>query len=373
MTTPRSALSIVHIAAPGRVGGLERVVQALAAGHARQGHEVTVVSIITPGDADHPFTRPIEEAGVRVHELEIPAKAFLRERKLVRRLLTQIRPHVVHTHGYRPDVLHATTARKLAIPTVTTEHGSSKLGGKTIVYEWLQRASFRRFQAVVAVSSPIAERLVTEGVPGSRVHLIPNGWAGGVDFLDRSVARRNLGLPEDCLVVGYVGRLIPAKGPDVFVDAILRLDDLPICAAIIGEGTERARIEATVRTAGKKERIFLVGHVDNAAPLFKAFDLFVLSSRTEGTPITLFEALAAGVPVVVTSVGGVPDVVTPREALLVPPEDPEALASAIRRAFAAPTDTAERARRASARRESEVGADLWLRRHKTVYRAIAGL
>jgi glycosyltransferase involved in cell wall biosynthesis len=205
MTTPLPALSIVHIAAPGRVGGLERVVQGLAAGHARQGHEVTVVSIITPGHAGrHPFTQPLEEAGVNVHEMEFPSKALLREHKVVRLLLTRVSPHVVHTHGYRPDVLHATTARKLAIPTVTTEHGSSKLGGKTIVYEWLQRASFRRFQAVVAVSSPIAERLVTEGVPRSKVHLIPNGWAGGVDFLDRSAARRNLGLPDDCLVVGYV-------------------------------------------------------------------------------------------------------------------------------------------------------------------------
>lgn len=367
-------LSIVHIAAPGLVGGLERVVQALASGHAKQGHEVSVVSLVVPGDTkQHPFARPIEEAGVPVYELAIPSKAIMRERNAVRLLLGELRPNVVHTHGYRPDVLHATTARKLSIATVTTEHGSSKLGGKTVLYEWLQRTLLRRFQAVVAVSSPIAQRLVMEGVPRSKVHLIPNGWAGAVDFLDRSAARRILGVPESRPVVGYVGRLIPAKGPDVFVDAILRLRDLPICAAIVGDGTERARVQAAVKAAGREDRVFMVGHVDNAAPLFKAFDVFVLSSRTEGTPITLFEAIAAGVPTVVTSVGGVPDVVSPRESLLVPPEDPEALASAIRSALAGPNAAAERVRLALARLKKEFGAELWLRRHETVYRAVAGL
>jgi glycosyltransferase involved in cell wall biosynthesis len=193
-------------------------VQALATGHARQGLDVSVISLLVPGNAaGHPFSRPLKPAGVRVHELEFPSKAVFRERRAVRELLRMICPDVVHTHWYRPDVLHATTARRLGIPTVTTEHGSSKLGGKTAVYEWIQRASFRRFQAIVAVSMPIAERLVLEGVPRSKVHLIPNGWAGGVDFLDRASARRRLGLPNDRPVVGYVGRLIPAKGPDVFV------------------------------------------------------------------------------------------------------------------------------------------------------------
>jgi glycosyltransferase involved in cell wall biosynthesis len=367
-------LSIVHVVAPGPVGGLERVVQALATGHARQGHDVSVISLLVPGQAaGHPFAEPLRPAGVRVHELEFPAKALLRERRAVRDLLSRIRPDVVHTHWYRPDVLHATTARGLGIPTVTTEHGSSKLGGRTVVYEWIQRAFFRRFQAVVAVSTPIAERLVLEGVPKSKVHLIPNGWGGGVDFEDRATARRLLGLPNDCPVVGYVGRLIPAKGPDVFLDAVLRLDDLDLRAVVIGDGPERARLEATIRDADGEDTVRMAGHVDDAAPLFKAFDLFVLSSRTEGTPITLFEAMAAGVPIVATAVGGVPQVVSSREALLVPPGDPEALAHGIRCALTAPTDSAERAERASKRLEADFGADQWLQRHETLYRAVAGL
>jgi glycosyltransferase involved in cell wall biosynthesis len=168
-----------------------------------------------------------------------------------------------------------------------------------------------------------------------------------------------------------VGRLVPAKGADVFVDAVSILGDLRFCAVVIGEGAERPRLEAAIRTAKQEDKILLAGHVDDAAPLFKAFDLFVLSSRTEGTPITLFEAMAAGVPVVATAVGGVPHVLSSREALLVPPEDPRALAQGIRSALSAPQDSAERAERASKRLESDFTADQWLQRHELVYREVA--
>lgn len=365
-------LSIVHVAAPSLVGGLERVVQGLACGHHRQGHRVTVVSLVGPRDDDHPFPVPLREAGVTVHELRFSPKALLAERRCVRRLLDRIRPDIVHTHGYRPDLLHAPTARRLEIPTVTTEHGSSRLGGKAAFYEWLKRKAFRRFDAVVAVSSAIAGFLVREGVRPENVYLVPNGWAGQVAFLSRSEARRVLGLPGEGTVIAYVGRLIPAKGPDVFTEAFLKLRDLPVSGVVVGNGAERPRIEAMARAAGQMDRLRLVGHVDSAAPLFKAFDLFVLSSRTEGTPIVLLEAIAACVPTVVTAVGGVPDIVSERESWLVPSEDPSALAAAVREALADPLDAAERARGASSRLQREFSAELWLSRQEAVYRAVLG-
>lgn len=372
VSSAKSTLAVMHVAAPGSVGGLERVVQSLAIGHARRGHDISVVSVLTPDDpSPHPFAEPLRKAGVEVHEVRCPSRAALKERRAVGELMARVRPQVVHTHGYRPDILHATTARALSIPTVTTEHGTCNLGGKTAVYEWVQRKLFRRFQAVIAVSSPIARTLLGEGVPEQRLHLIPNAWAGKVDFLGRGAARKALGLPEDRPVIGYVARLISAKGPDVFVDAMLRLGDLPVCGALIGEGTERPRLEAAVADAGARDRVLLLGEVADAATFFRAFDLFVLSSRTEGTPIALLEALAAGVPTVVTSVGGVPDVVSSSEAVLVPPEDPAALAAAIRAALADGSGSERRARMALLRLEREFGADEWLGRHEDLYRSIS--
>lgn len=372
MTESQATLSICHICAPGEVGGLERVVQGLALGHHRRGLRVEVISVIEPGEGPHAFADPLREGGVPVHEVRLPSRAVLQERRAVRDLLKAHRPDVLHCHGYRPDILHGTTARSLGIPTVSTEHGSSKLGGKTAFFEWLQVRLFRKAGGVVAVSTPIAERLVREdGVPGHLVHMIPNGWTGGTEFLDRDTARRELGLERDGTVVAFVGRLIPAKGPDVFVDALLELDDPAVTAVVIGDGADRPGLEERVRQAGRESRFRFLGSVNPAAPLFRAFDLFVLSSRTEGTPIVLFEAMAAGVPAVVAAVGGVPDVVGDRAALLVPPVDPPALARAIREALADPDASHARARSGVGRVEDEFGAERWLARHEELYRAVA--
>jgi glycosyltransferase involved in cell wall biosynthesis len=329
-----------------------------------------VISVVSPGSGDHPFSRPLEDAGVPVHQLEVPAKAFLKERRGVRALLREIRPDVVHTHGYRPVILNGPVARRLGIPTVATEHGSSKLGGATTAYEHAQDWMFRRCDAVVAVSSPIVQRLRGTGVPEERIRLIPNGWIGNVDFLPRDQARRELGLPAEGVLLAFVGRLIEAKGPDVFAAACVAMNENTARCVIIGDGRQREEVENILEAGGSASEVHMLGELSNAAPYFKAFDGFVLSSRTEGTPIVLFEAIAAQVPIVATRVGGVPDVLTAEEAILVLSENPEALADAMNTLVTDRAGAEQRAVRATQRLEDEFGAQKWLERHEEVYRAV---
>jgi glycosyltransferase involved in cell wall biosynthesis len=110
--------------------------------------------------------------------------------------------------------------------------------------------------------------------------------------------------------------------------------------------------------------------VPDAGQLFSAFDGFVLSSRTEGTPIVLFEAMRARTPIVATSVGGVPDVVSSNEAILVPPEDPAALAAALDRLVADPAAAQLRAQEAYRRLLAERNLDSWIRQHEVLYRTL---
>jgi glycosyltransferase involved in cell wall biosynthesis len=110
--------------------------------------------------------------------------------------------------------------------------------------------------------------------------------------------------------------------------------------------------------------------VRDAGRLFAAFDLFVLSSRTEGTPIVLFEAMGTGVPIVATRVGGVPDVVSPAEAVLVPPDDPLTLAGEIRAVYRNPAGARERARRARERLLRDFSIAPWLGRYEAIYRLV---
>ena len=176
-----------------------------------------------------------------------------------------------------------------------------------------------------------------------------------------------LGLPQQGWVVGWIGRLSAEKGPDVFLEALAAVDDPGVRGILVGTGRERAALGALARRLGVEDRVMWPGSVAGAGRLFRAFDCFVLSSRTEGTPIVLFEAMAAEVPVVTTAVGGVPDVVSSTEASLVPANDPGALAAAIRGVLADPTSAQARARSARGRLERERAMAPWVARYEQVY------
>ncbi len=363
-------LVIVHIVAPGVVGGTESVIRGLATGHQRQGHQVHVIGVVEPEPREHPYLRSLSDAGIRVHPLHLHSRAYLQERRIVRRLLQEIHPDVVHTHGFRPDILHSPQARALGIATVTTLHGSCLVGGKAALYEWLQVRLLSRLDAVVAVSRKIVEELRQTQVPPERVHCIPNGWVSPGDPLPRDVARAELGLPPTGMVIGWVARLVPVKACDNFLRGFSACRGLPVVAAIIGDGPEQSRLETLRAELGLEPQVIFCGARAQAGRLFTAFDGFVLSSRSEGTPITLLEAMAAGVPVVTTAVGGIPDVVSSNEAVLVPPEDPAALGAAIRQLIDDPAAARTRADAATRRLRDEFGADRWLASHETLYRSI---
>lgn len=363
-------LVIVHIVAPGEVGGTESVIRGLATGHQRQGHQVHVIGVVEPEPRDHPYLRSLSDAGIRVHALHLNSRAYLQERRIVRRLLQEIRPDVVHTHGFRSDILHSPLARAQGVATVTTLHGSCLLGGKVALYEWLQMRMLVRLDAVVAVSRQIADELRTTRVPPERVHYIQNGWLAPAEPLSREAARRDLGLAPAGLVIGWVARIVTVKACDIFLRAFASCRGLPVQAAIVGDGPERAQMEALCAELGLEQQVRFCGGRAQAGRLFTAFDGFVLSSRSEGTPITLLEAMAAGVPVVTTAVGGIPDVVGPNEALLVPPENPGALGVALRRLIDDPAAARIRAEAATRRLNAEFGAEPWLASHEAMYRSI---
>lgn len=365
---------ILQIVAPGAFGGLERVVQLLGAGLVRLGHDVHVVAVAGPAEAgaNEGFLAPLAAAGVRTHSLVIRGR--LEERAAVARCCRDLRPHVVHTHGYRSDVLDAHVARRLGIPVVTTVHGFTGGGWKNRVYEWLQCRAFREFDAVVAVSRPLVSRLTAVGVPASRIHEVPNAWGdvgASAPPLDRQEARRVLGLPADDFVVGWVGRLSPEKGADVLLDALPYLKDLPLAVSFVGDGAERLSLAARARGLGLNGEIHWHGPVAEAGRFFSAFDVFVLSSRTEGTPIVLFEAMAAGVPIVATEVGGVPYVVSPAEAALVRAGHPAGLATEIRAVHRAPEVAQRRVRAARTRLERDFNVAAWLDRYVAIYRSVS--
>jgi len=365
-------LEIIHYLAPGAYGGAEAVVRMLADGQARRDHHVRVALTLEGSSGEHPLEAQLRDSPLDLLTWRLPARAYRREATLLRALCAERRPDVVHSHGYRSDVLASQTMRQRSAALVSTAHGFTGGGTKNRFYEWLQRRAYSRFDAVVAVSQSVADRLVSNGVARNRVHLVPNAWIPTREPLPRAQARQELGLPAEGCLVGWVGRLSEEKGPDVLIDAIPSLAGAPAQFVFVGAGPGRAQLESRTVALGVDQRVSWIGGVPDAGRYFRAFDVFVLSSRTEGTPIVLFEAMAAGVPIVATRVGGVPEMLSPGEAMLVSPSDPVALAQAIHEVISDPEKGSHRARAASARLATDHDPEMWLSAHEKLYRSVAG-
>ncbi|MEO7103270.1 MAG: glycosyltransferase, partial [Gemmatimonadaceae bacterium] len=227
----------------------------------------------------------------------------------------------------------------------------------------------RRASAIVAVSAGVAERLIRNGAPPALVHVIRNAMSSTSHIVDRAEARERLGRGSG-QQIGWIGRLSSEKGPDVMLAAMAQLADLDVNLSFVGDGPDLVGLTQRAEEMGIAARIRFHGRVPAAGSLLRAFDVIALSSRTEGTPMVILEAMSSQVPIVATQVGGVPDMLSPTEALLVPPDNPTALANALRSALADGAASAIRASRAYERLISEFDVDAWLAKYEALYRSI---
>lgn len=347
----------------------------LSAGLVRRGWNLKVVSRLdaTDDSEDHPFVERLRREDVPIETIRLPHRAYAREIAAFTSTLLRFEADVIHTHGYHADVVGALAARRASVPRVATVHGFTGGGLKNRFYEYLQRRSFRTAEAVIAVSEPLARQLSRDPRGSPAVRRLPNAWVRRADRPDRAAARSELGLGGRGFVVGWVGRMSREKGPDVAIRALEHPAATDVTLCMVGDGPLREDLQAGTRTGSTGEsvdgaRVVWPGAIAGAGRLFEAFDVLVLSSRTEGTPMVLFEAMDAEVPIVACRVGGVPDVIGPAEALLVDPEDPTALRRAVLAVLQDPDAARRRVRRAVTRLETEFGPEAWLDAHEKIYR-----
>jgi len=210
--------------------------------------------------------------------------------------------------------------------------------------EKVRQYRLRKPDALIAVADAVAHALVEGGVPQHRVTTVRSGIAQGMAPSDGegTEVRERLGISNGDCVVGIVAHILPHKGYDDLIHALaLVKEKVPhVRCMIVGETPRKRFLQRLLQLAERlsvRDRLTLAGVQEDVAPFLRAMDLFVLPSHTEGLPITILEAMAAGRPVIATSVGGIPEVVRDGETgLLVPERDPRRLADAVLRLLETP-------------------------------------
>lgn len=358
--------SLLHVVAAAPIGGKERVVRTLAvAQHRRRGDSVAVLVLCDHDVAKGSLVTGLAAEGVLVSIHTRRGRDYRGSVRRIREAVADTGADVVHSHGYEADVLCSLALHGRDTHLVSTAHGFTGGGWKNRLYERLQVCSYHSFDRVIAVSGPLAKQLAARGVAENRIATIPNAGPPPAQLLSRRDARLKLGLPQDGWTCGWVGRLSREKGPDLLVEAVHLMGSNAPRVSMIGGGRMEEGLRSRIDTGNLPVRLH--GILDEAAALLNAFDCLVLSSRTEGTPMTLLEAITAGLPVIATRVGGIPDVVTESEALLVDPESPQALADAIRDVRANPDAARARAANAANRLQAESDVAAWVDAYEKVY------
>ncbi len=306
MTRP---LVIAHVLSSFGLGGQERVAAELARLQTNAGgHTVLAVSLALPPEG--PSAEAFRDAGVVATTI---AKGRGFDPSLPLRIAAHFRRErvdVVHTHNPQALIYGAPAARLCGAVAIHTKHGMNPDRARRL---WLRRLSARWLHAYVAVSPALATvALKNRECDSSSLHVVSNGVDVArfvPDRLARRAVRAELGIPQEAWVVGTVGRLAPEKNQAMIVDSMASLLGERRHLVIVGDGPERDALRARIDAIGLGRYVHMTGARSDVQRLFAAFDAFTLSSLTEGLPLVMLEAMATGLPVVSTAVGGIPDLV----------------------------------------------------------------
>ncbi|MGE5786412.1 MAG: glycosyltransferase [Myxococcales bacterium] len=312
------------------VGGAERVAYLLASAQRARGYQVIVVSLENPPAGS--LTQAFEQADVRV--VRVPKRPGF-DVSLYARLLACFRREsvtVVHTHNPLPLIYAAPAGRLARARVVHTKHGPHPCTGMPLMLKRIGAACSDAFVAVSDATAAYA-REIREVAP-AKLQVILNATDLAKfrhDEAARSRLREHWNIGLDQFVIGTVGRVAPEKDHALLLHAAAPLIAEGAFLVLAGDGPERSRLEALARELGIEARTRFLGEVHEVEAVMSAFDVFALSSRVEGLPMVLVEAMGASLPIVATAVGGVPKVVQPGvTGHLVARGDQQALESALR-------------------------------------------
>lgn len=350
------------------LGGAESLLADFTIGARAAGVEVSVGYLIGGGEA----ADRLRELGIEPSHVPVRGLLGRRDRAAVRRHVAAIAPDLLHTHLGYADVLGGLASRALGVSAVSTIHLAGWIGTprERVMYRLTALARRHCAARVIAVSDAARRTYLETGWDRpERVVTVHNGIVDAAEPGAGAAVRRELGIAPDELVVAMVGVLRGWKGHEPAADAVRTLlGRFPrVRLLIVGDGPRRGEIEAAV--GGLGERVLFTGYRHDVAAVLDAADVLLHPSLYDAFPTALLEAMAAGVPVVATAVGGIPEAVAHGETgfLISPPATAESIVEPLRELLGDPALRRRMGVRGRARFESEFRVDRWLERLLGVY------
>jgi glycosyltransferase involved in cell wall biosynthesis len=354
--------------------GAERIMLELATFLRDQGWDSRVVAL--EGDGAAELIRRAAEQGI-TGEAYVPA-GRMGLAPMLRRLRAMLAGEsraVVHSHGYKPDILLAALGVPRRLPCLATCHSWYSETAKDKMLEHLDKWAVRRFDHVIAVSEEIYQDLRASRMPERRLSRIDNGISiPYVDDHQRDAIRAEWNLAPGEKLIVQTGRLAKSKRNALLLKAVANLtSDIAARVVLVGDGEERAALADYARSLGIDGRVIFAGYRRDAAAIIAAADVLAITSNKEGLPIVVLEAMALGCPIISTSVGAIPQVMSPESAWIVPVDDDAALGRALNEALGASSRARARAAKAKSifleRYSSEVMGRQYLSLYQGAWRS----
>ncbi|MET0658165.1 MAG: glycosyltransferase [Steroidobacteraceae bacterium] len=304
-------LKVMQLGSPTGLYGAERWILALIRHLDRSSIESVVGTIRDADDLQAPLCEEAKGLGFQTHIIEARGRINMAAVRLLRRFIVENDVHILHTHGYKTDLVGVLATSGTQCLQVSTPHGwSVRAGFKLRLYEAIDRLALTFCDGVAPLSQALFDEL--RSIPGMKrkLHLIRN--AVDIDEIDESgaiAAEVAAWKAQGSFVIGYIGQLIERKGLHVLLKAFAALDIPNKKLAIVGDGNQRAELVEAANELGIAGDTHFFGFREDRLALLRGFDVFVLPSTLEGIPRCLMESMAANVCVVASNIPGCLDLV----------------------------------------------------------------
>jgi glycosyltransferase involved in cell wall biosynthesis len=332
----------LHLISSGGTYGAENMMLSLCTGLRRQGCDTVVGVFLNSHRPNIDTTNRAKRLGLECATFSCDGRLDLSTVRAIRSYIVKNSIDLIHTHGYKADIYGYAAIRGKSIASVATCHSwldRMKQPPLSLrLYGILDKAALRRFGIVAAVSDSLADLLARVGIHPSNIRSIPNGIDVEVFAKALPTFSEEIGKGKK-ITVGMVSRLAPGKGADFLLRAAqMLLKEYPdVVFAFIGEGPERGRLMQLAQALKIATSCVFAGQRHDMPEVYASLDVVVLPSFSEGMPMSILEAMAAGKPVVASPVGAIPAVVqADRTGLLVEPGNVTGLYEAIKKLLDAP-------------------------------------